>query len=240
MTPKKPRSALPLPHLSHPRSSVARTSVIDRKTAETEIHLGLTIEGAGRYKVSTGIRFFDHMLELFTRHGAFDLISPAKAISMSTSTTPSRMSALLSAKPFDKALGDKNGIFRAGYFLMPMDETLGVAAIDLSGRAACVVDTKSARAWSAISRANSSTISSRALPAAPAPTFTSKRCTAAPTITRSKLSSRPSPAHCAWPARATSNSARCCPARRACYDRGRRLQARKSHLGREGPRGSGR
>ena len=124
------------------RSSVARSSVVDRKTAETEIHLRLTIEGAGRYKVSTGIRFFDHMLKLFTRHGAFDLDLTCKGdLDVDQHHTVEDVGIAL-GEAVDKALGDKRGILRAGYFLMTMDETLGLAAIDLSGRAACVVDTK--------------------------------------------------------------------------------------------------
>ncbi len=147
MTPKKPRKRTAAPRTSAvsssvARSSVARTSVIDRKTAETEIHLGLTIEGAGRYKVSTGIRFFDHMLELFARHGAFDLDLTCKGdLDVDQHHTVEDVGIAL-GEAVDKALGDKRGILRAGYFLMTMDETLGLAAIDLSGRAACVVDTK--------------------------------------------------------------------------------------------------
>jgi imidazoleglycerol-phosphate dehydratase len=111
-----------------------RTSKIDRKTAETEIHLKLTIEGQGRYTVSTGIRFFDHMLELFTRHGAFDLdLQCAGDLDVDQHHTVEDVGIAL-GEAFDKALGDKRGILRAGYFLMTMDETLGLAAVDLSGR----------------------------------------------------------------------------------------------------------
>ncbi len=119
-----------------------RVGSIDRKTAETEIHLRLTIEGSGRYKVSTGIRFFDHMLELFTRHGAFDLDLTCKGdLDVDQHHTVEDVGIAL-GEAFDSALGDKQGIMRAGYFLMPMDETLGLAAIDLSGRVSSVVDTK--------------------------------------------------------------------------------------------------
>lgn len=124
------------------KRNATRTSVVDRKTAETEIHLRLTIEGTGRYKVSTGIRFFDHMLELFTRHGAFDLdLACTGDLDVDQHHTVEDIGIAL-GEAVDKALGDKRGILRAGYFLMTMDETLGLAAIDLSGRAACVVDTK--------------------------------------------------------------------------------------------------
>lgn len=119
-----------------------RLAEIDRKTAETQISLRLTIEGAGRYKISTGIRFLDHMLELFTRHGAFDLELTCKGdLDVDQHHTVEDVGIAL-GEAFDRALGDKKGIMRAGYFLMTMDETLGIAAIDLSGRVSSVIDTK--------------------------------------------------------------------------------------------------
>ncbi len=119
-----------------------RTAVIDRNTTETKITLQLAIEGQGRYTVSTGIRFFDHMLELFTRHGAFDLELNCKGdLDVDQHHTVEDVGIAL-GEAFGEALGDKKGILRAGYFVMPMDETLAVAAIDLSGRVACVVKTK--------------------------------------------------------------------------------------------------
>lgn len=119
-----------------------RTAKIERKTAETEIALRLTVEGTGQYKVSTGIRFFDHMLELFTRHGAFDLELTCKGdLDVDQHHTVEDVGIAL-GEAFEKALGDKRGILRAGYFLMTMDETLGLAAVDLSGRTASVVKTK--------------------------------------------------------------------------------------------------
>jgi len=123
-------------------ANAERRAEVDRKTAETEIHLRLTIEGQGRYTVSTGIRFFDHMLELFTRHGAFDLDLRCKGdLDVDQHHTVEDVGIAL-GEAFDKALGDKRGILRAGYFLMTMDETLGLAAVDLSGRAAHHVETK--------------------------------------------------------------------------------------------------
>jgi imidazoleglycerol-phosphate dehydratase len=119
-----------------------RVAALERNTTETKITLKLTIEGQGRYTVSTGIRFFDHMLELFTRHGAFDLELHCKGdLDVDQHHTVEDVGIAL-GEAFDKALGDKKGILRAGYFVMPMDETLAVAAIDLSGRVACVVKTK--------------------------------------------------------------------------------------------------
>jgi imidazoleglycerol-phosphate dehydratase len=123
-------------------SSAKRAATVARHTAETRIDLELVIEGQGRYKISTGIRFFDHMLELFTRHGAFDLDLTCKGdLDVDQHHTVEDVGIAL-GEAFDRALGDKRGILRAGYFLMPMDETLAIAAVDLSGRAAFAVDTK--------------------------------------------------------------------------------------------------
>jgi imidazoleglycerol-phosphate dehydratase len=120
----------------------ARTATIARKTTETRIEIELTIEGKGQYKIATGIRFFDHMLELFTRHGAFDLALKCDGdLDVDQHHTVEDVGIAL-GEAFDKALGNKRGILRAGYFVMPMDETLAVAAVDLSGRAAFAVDTK--------------------------------------------------------------------------------------------------
>src|SRR5438309_1178505 len=122
--------------------STMRKASIERVTTETQIKLALTIEGSGRYEVSTGIRFLDHMLELFVRHGAFDLKLKATGdLDVDQHHTVEDVGIAL-GEAFHKALGDKRGIMRAGYFLMPMDETLGLAAIDFSGRAAAVVDTR--------------------------------------------------------------------------------------------------
>ena len=119
-----------------------RTAKIERKTNETDIKLSLNIDGRGTYEVSTGIRFFDHMLELFARHGAFDLkLSCNGDLDVDQHHSVEDVGIAL-GEAFDRALGDRKGILRAGYFLMTMDETLGLAAIDLSGRAAVVVDTK--------------------------------------------------------------------------------------------------
>src|SRR5271165_5303792 len=122
--------------------SKPRMAIVDRVTAETRIAIRLTIEGAGKYQVRTGIRFFDHMLELFARHGAFDLTLECHGdLDVDQHHTVEDVGIAL-GEAFDRALGDKRGILRAGYFLMPMDETLAVAAVDLSGRAAFAVDTR--------------------------------------------------------------------------------------------------
>jgi imidazoleglycerol-phosphate dehydratase len=117
-----------------------RRAVITRKTTETQISLALTLDGKGRFEVSTGIRFFDHMLELFTRHGGFDLRLQATGdLDVDQHHTVEDVGIAL-GEAVAKALGDRRGINRAGYFVMPMDETLGVAAIDLSGRIHAVTD----------------------------------------------------------------------------------------------------
>ncbi len=117
-----------------------RRAVIDRRTTETRIRLRLLLDGAGRYSVSTGIRFFDHMLELVTRHGGFDLTLAAEGdLAVDQHHTVEDV-GIAFGEAVSAALGNRRGINRAGYFVMPMDETLGVAAIDLGGRAHAVVD----------------------------------------------------------------------------------------------------
>ncbi len=119
-----------------------RRATIQRTTKETNIRAVLVIEGRGRYKISTGIRFFDHMLELFAHHGGFDLQLAAEGdLDVDQHHTVEDVGIVL-GQLFDKALGAKRGILRAGYFVMPMDETLGVAAVDFCGRASTTVDTK--------------------------------------------------------------------------------------------------
>jgi len=117
-----------------------RRATIERNTAETRIAATLSIDGQGRYDVSTGIRFFDHMLELFTKHGAFDLKLRAEGdLDVDQHHTVEDVGIVL-GQLFSKALGDRRWINRAGYFVMPMDETLAVAAIDLGGRPALVYE----------------------------------------------------------------------------------------------------
>jgi imidazoleglycerol-phosphate dehydratase len=119
-----------------------RRATIQRTTKETNICAVLVIEGRGRYKISSGIRFFDHMLELFAHHGGFDLQLAAEGdLDVDQHHTVEDVGIVL-GQLFDKALGAKRGILRAGYFVMPMDETLGVAAVDFCGRTSTTVDTK--------------------------------------------------------------------------------------------------
>ena len=119
-----------------------RRAAIQRTTKETDIRAALVIDGRGRYKVSTGIRFFDHMLELFAHHGCFDLqLKVDGDLDVDQHHTVEDVGIVL-GQLFDKALGAKRGILRAGYFLMPMDETLGLVAVDFCGRTSTTVDTK--------------------------------------------------------------------------------------------------
>jgi imidazoleglycerol-phosphate dehydratase len=117
-----------------------RRAVIDRHTAETRIRVRLGLDGKGRYEVRTGIRFLDHMLELVARHGAFDLSIQAQGdLDVDQHHTVEDLGIAL-GEAVSGALGNRRGINRAGYFVMPMDETLGVAAIDLGGRPHAVVE----------------------------------------------------------------------------------------------------
>jgi imidazoleglycerol-phosphate dehydratase len=119
-----------------------RTATIHRKTNETEINLRLNLDGRGASKISTGIRFLDHMLDLVARHGAFDLYIEAKGDLDVDQHHTVEDTGIALGEAVAKAIGNKRGILRAGYFLMPMDETLAAAAIDLSGRPHCVVTGK--------------------------------------------------------------------------------------------------
>jgi imidazoleglycerol-phosphate dehydratase len=117
-----------------------RRAVIRRRTTETDIAMKLALDGRGRYRVRTGIRFLDHMLELVARHGAFDLeIAASGDLDVDQHHTVEDLGIAL-GEAVTRALGQRRGINRAGYFLMPMDETLAVAAIDLGGRPHAVID----------------------------------------------------------------------------------------------------
>jgi imidazoleglycerol-phosphate dehydratase len=119
-----------------------RRAAIKRDSKETQISGTLHIEGHGKYQISTGIRFFDHMLELFTKHGGFDLTLTAKGdLDVDQHHTVEDVGIVL-GQLFAKALGDRKGINRTGYFVQPMDETLAVVALDLSGRPALVYKDK--------------------------------------------------------------------------------------------------
>jgi imidazoleglycerol-phosphate dehydratase len=119
-----------------------RIATIHRKTNETDVRLKVNLDGRGKSRITTGIRFFDHMLDLVARHGAFDLEIAAKGdLDVDQHHTVEDVGIALGEAVL-KALGSKRGILRAGYFLMPMDETLAAAAVDLGGRPYCVVNAK--------------------------------------------------------------------------------------------------
>ncbi|HEY2119178.1 MAG TPA: imidazoleglycerol-phosphate dehydratase HisB [Candidatus Acidoferrum sp.] len=121
---------------------MSRIAVVRRNTKETQIELRLNLDGRGKSDISTGIRFFDHMLDLVARHGAFDLKIIAKGdLDVYQHHTVEDVGIAL-GEAVNSALGNRKGILRAGYFLMPMDETLAAAAVDLSGRAFCIVKGK--------------------------------------------------------------------------------------------------
>lgn len=117
-----------------------RTANIERNTKETQITGMLRIDGTGLYQVSTGIRFLDHMLELFSKHGAFDLELHAHGDLDVDQHHTVEDTGIVLGDLFSKALGDRRGINRAGYFVQTMDESLAVVAVDLGGRPALVYD----------------------------------------------------------------------------------------------------
>jgi imidazoleglycerol-phosphate dehydratase len=119
---------------------LTRRAELERNTNETKIRGSLNIDGSGVYQVSTGIRFLDHMLELFTRHGAFDLTLEVKGDLDVDQHHTVEDTGIAIGQLFARGLGDRKGINRAGYFVLPMDETLAVVAVDLGGRAALVYD----------------------------------------------------------------------------------------------------
>jgi imidazoleglycerol-phosphate dehydratase len=115
-----------------------RSAAVQRNTKETRISGALRIEGRGKYEISTGIRFLDHMLELFAKHGGFDLRLRAEGDLDVDQHHTVEDAGIVLGQLFAKALGGRKGINRAGYFVLPMDETLAVVALDLGGRPALV------------------------------------------------------------------------------------------------------
>lgn len=119
-----------------------RAAKVERVTKETQIQGSLRIDGKAKYDIATGIGFFDHMLELFAKHGGFDLgLYASGDLHVDQHHTVEDCGIVL-GQLFSKALGDRKGINRAGYFVQTMDETLCVAAVDLGGRPALVYDDK--------------------------------------------------------------------------------------------------
>jgi len=119
-----------------------RKASLHRATKETDIRVRLNLDGRGKAEISTGVRFFDHMLEQIARHGALDLNLAARGdLDVDQHHTVEDVGIAL-GDAVKKALGTKRGILRAGYFLMPMDDCLAAAAIDFSGRAYCACNWK--------------------------------------------------------------------------------------------------
>ena len=111
-----------------------RVATVARKTAETDISITLAIDGTGASKISTGVGFFDHMLTLFAKHGLFDLTVKAKGdVDVDYHHTVEDVGLVL-GQAFKKALGDKLGIARYGFFSLPMDESLARGVVDVGGR----------------------------------------------------------------------------------------------------------
>lgn len=111
-----------------------RIAEINRKTAETDISLSLNVDGRGKYEIDTGCGFLNHMLELFARHGRFDLSVKCKGdVEVDDHHTVEDIGIAL-GQAFRQALGDKKGISRYGFFILPMDEALILTAVDFSGR----------------------------------------------------------------------------------------------------------
>ena len=111
-----------------------RESLVERKTGETDIRVELALDGTGKYEIDTGIGFLDHMLELFARHGRFDLKVQCNGDTRVDDHHSTEDIGIALGQAFDKALGDKKGIIRYGSMLLPMDESLVLSAVDLSGR----------------------------------------------------------------------------------------------------------
>ncbi len=112
----------------------SRTASIDRKTAETQIQLELNLDGTGQADIETGVGFFDHMLELFTKHGAIDLKVRAQGDLHVDQHHTVEDTGICLGQAIRQALGNKAGIRRYGHFTLPMEETLVTVAIDFSGR----------------------------------------------------------------------------------------------------------
>lgn len=113
---------------------MTRTATIERKTKETDIHVALTLDGTGESEVSTGIGFFDHMLEGFARHGFFNLSCHVEGDLHVDGHHTVEDTGIVLGQAIREAVGDKKGIRRYGYFVLPMDDALVLCAVDLCGR----------------------------------------------------------------------------------------------------------
>lgn len=111
-----------------------RTAKLNRKTQETDIHMELSLDGSGKTSIQTGIGFFDHMLNSFARHGLFDLSLSVKGDLEVDGHHTVEDTGIVLGSAIKEALGDKKGIKRFGYFILPMDDALVLCSLDLSGR----------------------------------------------------------------------------------------------------------
>ena len=119
------------------RDIMERTAKVSRKTSETDIELEMNIDGKGKYDIDTGVKFFDHMLESFSRHSFIDLnIKAIGDIEIDDHHTVEDVGILL-GEAFAEAIGDKKGIRRMGHAIVPMDDSVATVAIDISGRSYC-------------------------------------------------------------------------------------------------------
>ena len=117
-----------------------RQAEISRKTGETDIRVELALDGTGKAKIDTGVGFLDHMLELTARHGRFDLAVFCKGDTRVDDHHSVEDIGIALGQALDKALGDRKGITRYGQMILPMDESLILSAVDLSGRGYLVYD----------------------------------------------------------------------------------------------------
>lgn len=120
--------------------STPRTATVERKTAETDVHLTLALEGSGAGTRSTGVGFLDHMLDLLARHARFDLDVQVQGDLQTGAHHTAEDTAIVLGQALDRALGSRTGIFRYGFFVAPMDEARASCAIDISGRPFALVD----------------------------------------------------------------------------------------------------
>ena len=125
-----------------------RTAEVSRKTGETDISMNFCIDGSGKAEISTGIGFFDHMMDAFTRHGLFDMQLKADGDLNVDGHHTVEDTGIVLGQAIKEAVGDKKGIKRYGFFVLPMDEALILCAVDLCGRPYFVMERRSTRPWS--------------------------------------------------------------------------------------------
>ena len=121
---------------------MTRNTNVSRKTSETDITIKMDLDGTGKYNISTGVNFFNHMLESFSKHSMIDLYVQASGdIEIDDHHTIEDVGILL-GEAFSNAIGDKKGIRRMAHAIVPMDESVATVAIDISGRSYCNMDLK--------------------------------------------------------------------------------------------------